>query len=472
MKNKRYLEIFILFSIDLISVVMLFGSSFLMRIELLPLFAVIDLPEVTQSNILSSLWIMLIWLFLFYYEGCYTKRFSFWDEVKALWTVAFFSTVGAFVIVSAGKLGSVVPRSIIVLMGVLSLPLLPLIRISSQGLLRRYGIFKRRVVIIGAGEIGRLTKQALQTEKNFGYEVIGFIDDNPITNEIDGIKVHRGIKAIHRYIRYARIADIFIALPDTEKEKTLALVKEIQFDVERIMFVPDIQSLPVIGTEIHHFFNEQIISLEIKNNLYKPYNIAIKRLFDFAASLFLLIVLSLPMLLMSLIILLDSPGSPIYTQNRVGRKSRLFRLYKFRTMFRDSENKISELIEKDNEAKEEWERFRKLQHDPRITKVGRFIRTRSLDELPQLLNVLKGEMSLVGPRPYLPEELNSTEEMAVVHHVLPGITGLWQVSGRSAVDLKGRTALDDWYVRNWSLWLDIVILLKTLRTVLKREGAY
>ncbi|MDI6800997.1 MAG: undecaprenyl-phosphate galactose phosphotransferase WbaP [Thermodesulfovibrionales bacterium] len=427
----------------------------------------------TQRDML--LWVIGVWFFLYYYEGCYTKRFSFWDEIKALWKIAFFSTVGVFVNVSLGKLSDNVPRSLIILMGFFALPVNPVIRINSQKFLRKFGLFKRRVIIVGTGDIGRLTLKALQREQNYGYHVVGFIEDGEGSGKrIEGIKAHKGIDRVDRYIKRSNISDVFVALPDIEREKMKELVKKVQFKVERIMFIPDLQSIPVIGTEVHHFFNEQILSFEIKNNLAKKYNILVKRLFDAISGALLIVVLFVPMLVLSLLIMLDSPGHPIFTQKRNGRYGKTFRLYKFRTMYTGADEKLNEVLQKDANARLEWDKYYKLKSDPRVTKIGKFLRETSLDELPQIFNVFKGEMSLVGPRPVTQEEIDIhyKENAAVCFNVPPGLTGLWQISGRNDASYDHRVNLDLWYVRNWNLWLDIVILLKTVRVVLRKEGAY
>jgi undecaprenyl-phosphate galactose phosphotransferase len=179
------------------------------------------------------------------------------------------------------------------------------------------------------------------------------------------------------------------------------------------------------------------------------------------------------MALISLAIKTESPGSPIYRQTRIGRNGRPFEIFKFRTMYEDSDERLTGFLRQNEHARREWKRFLKLRNDPRVTRIGGFLRRTSLDELPQLINVFLGQMSLVGPRPYLPEEVKSLpKEKLVFLRVLPGITGLWQVTGRSDTAFKYRLAIDAWYVRNWTLWLDIVILLKTIKVVAMREGAY
>ena len=476
MKNRiKYIETFLLIIIDAFAISVIFGIAFLIRKFIVPSFFAEQLPEITTMNFNHILWIAGLWFFFLYYEGLYTKKFSFWDELASLWKVAFFASVGSFAVVFIGKISGEVSRSLLILSGILAFPLLPVIRINLKKNLRRYGLFKRKALIVGSGELGRITLKALRREPHHGYEVVGFIDDNPANGRIiDGVKIHNGIEHLERYLSMSGVSDIFIALPDTEKDKIEELINRIHLKVERILLIPDMKSIPMIGTQLHHFFQEQILSLEIKSNLLRPYNIFLKRAFDLLIGSVILIITLLPMLAIYLAIMFSSRGSPIFTQCRVGKNGRNFKIYKFRTMYPDAEERLAKLLKIDENLKKEWETHRKLKNDPRVTKIGAFLRKTSLDELPQLLNVIRGEMSLVGPRPVMQEEIDTHYKDAaeLCFYVPPGITGLWQISGRSDLGYSYRIAIDSWYVRNWSLWLDIVILFKTIGVVLKGEGAY
>jgi undecaprenyl-phosphate galactose phosphotransferase len=472
---KNQAEFLAIFFVDILSVVALFYLSAAIRTELLPRIYGGFPQDIFSRSLVDIWWIFLIWIFFFYYEGLYTKRFSFWDEIKALCIISFFSTVGVFTIVSIGKLSDEISRTVVILMGLPSIVFLPFIRISFKKIVRRLGFFKRRVLILGAGETGRLIASALKREPNYGYDVIGFLDDDPekFGKRIDGIKIHRGIDKSLNYINRCNIEDIFIAMPGAGKERLQGLINNLQHKVERILFVPDIFGIAVLGTNLQHFFHEEVLAFEIENNLSNPFNMFIKRSFDLFVSAILIPVVSIPMAFLAILIRLDSKGRAIFSQERIGEKGRIFRCFKFRTMYGDADERLSELFKKDPGAKTEWEHHWKLKDDPRVTRIGRFLRITSLDELPQIFNVLIGEMSLVGPRPYLPREKQVISEHD--HTLLltkPGITGLWQVSGRSNTGHDYRINLDLWYVRNWNLWLDIVILFKTMRIVVKREGAY
>ena len=469
-------EVLVIFLIDVGSVLLVFEASVFLRSDVLPyLYSGFPTQE-SYRNFANIWWIFLVWIFFFYYEGLYTKRFSFWDEIKALCRVSFFSTVGVFTIVSLGKFSEEVSRTVVVLMGLIALLLLPVIRIIVKKVLRRLGLLKRRVLILGAGETGKIIVKALRKEPNYGYEVIGFVDDDPFKfgKRIEGVKIHRGVDRVFNYINRCNLEDIFIAMPGAGKERLQGLVNSLQHKVERIFFVPDIFGIAVLGTNLQHFFHEEAFAFEMKNNLSNPLNIFVKRCFDFTLTCLLIPLLAVPMGLIALLIRLGSTGPAMFSQERTGRNGIVFRCYKFRTMYHDAESRLDRLLAGDPLRKSEWDKNWKLNDDPRVTKIGKLLRKTSLDELPQIFNVLKGDMSLVGPRPVTKEEISlHYKEMAeLCFCVPPGITGLWQVSGRSNTSYDYRIALDSWYVRNWNLWLDIVILFKTVRIVLKREGAY
>ncbi|MBI5632832.1 MAG: undecaprenyl-phosphate galactose phosphotransferase WbaP [Nitrospirae bacterium] len=468
-------EILLIFSLDLISILLLFLLSRVIRTDILPLIYTGFPVDHPFDNPMYIVLVCLIWIFFLCYEGLYTRIFSYWDEVRILWRVSFLSTIGIFTIASAGKIGDEISRTVVILMGIIAIVLLPLIRMKFKKTLRRFGFLKRRVLILGAGKTGRLMLKALMREPNYGYNIIGFLDDDPekCGKRIEGIKIHRGVDKALNYINQCNIEDVFIAMPGVGKEKLQTLINKLQHKVKNILFVPDIFGIAVLGTNLRHFFYEEAFAFEMNSNLYRPVNILLKKCFDMVISALLLPLLFFPMLVLIALIRLDSIGPAVFFQERIGKNGRKFRCYKFRTMYADAEERLKVLLENDPARKKEWTTFWKLKDDPRITRIGKFLRKTSLDELPQIFNVLKGEMSLVGPRPYLPSEWEFIESISdSIHNVAPGITGLWQVNGRSNSGHEFRIMLDLWYVRNWNLWLDVIILLKTVRIVLTRQGAY
>jgi Undecaprenyl-phosphate galactose phosphotransferase WbaP len=198
----------------------------------------------------------------------------------------------------------------------------------------------------------------------------------------------------------------------------------------------------------------------------------VKRAVDVVGALVGLLVLSPLLAGIALLIRLDAPGAVFYRQERMGREGRIVTILKFRTMYTDADQKLAEILDQDPTLRQEYEQYHKLQDDPRVTRIGQVLRRYSLDELPQILNVLRGDMSLVGPRAYMPSELEKMNGLArAVLQSPPGMTGLWQVSGRNRLSFVDRVNLDVHYIQNWSLWLDLYLLVRTGPVVFSGEGA-
>lgn len=216
-----------------------------------------------------------------------------------------------------------------------------------------------------------------------------------------------------------------------------------------------------------------VVGLELRQNLHDRRRLFVKRTIDLLACCLLLPVLIPLFLLLGILIRLDSPGPVFFRHGRTGRNGEKIRIFKFRTMRRNADRLLDEYLGENPHLREEWERDQKLRHDPRITRMGRFLRKSSLDELPQLINVLSGEMSLVGPRPIVSSEVAKYGDIYEEYcRVSPGITGLWQISGRNDTGYAERVALDHYYINSWSVWLDIWILWRTIPVALKGSGAY
>jgi lipopolysaccharide/colanic/teichoic acid biosynthesis glycosyltransferase len=251
-----------------------------------------------------------------------------------------------------------------------------------------------------------------------------------------------------------------------EGEEALRLLKRFP----RLLLIPP-QGHGLLWAEVRDLGG--LFALEVRQNLLVPANLLLKRILDLSLGslLFLLFLFLLPPIALAL--WLEDRGSPFYRHLRVGQGGRSFHALKFRTMRPDADRVLEVYLGQNPEARALWERERKLKEDPRVTRVGRFLRRWSLDELPQVLNVLKGEMSLVGPRPVTQEELPKYgESLDLYLRVRPGLTGLWQVSGRNEVPYERRVALDRYYVQNWSVWLDLYVLGRTVLAVLGRRGAW
>lgn len=456
-----------------------FSLAVLVRLHLLPALSGM-FPRGVPEQLFDYLWVMgLIGAICFTYEGLYTRRFPFWRETKRVIkaaTLAFFLVLG---IVSLGKLSSEVSRTVLVLGYVISLFALPLWRLAGKTALLKLGLWDKPVLILGAGKTGELAASALLREKLLGYRIAGFLDDDLAKKaglQINGrrFKILGGFRDAERVMAETGVRHLIVAAPGMPGAALVKLVNRLQRRAASLVVIPDLFGVPVMSAEADYFFDEQVLSFRLRNNLASPWNMLAKRTFDLAAGLIILLVSAPVLILIALAIKLDSPGPVFFTHRRIGRGGKEFNCYKFRTMYLNNEQILKKHLEANPEAKRQWAKYAKLKdNDPRITHIGRLLRKFSLDELPQIFNVLKGEMSLAGPRPYLPREIEKLHNHAdSILLARPGITGLWQVSGRNEIDFEGRLQLDSWYVRNWSLWLDITLLIRTVGVVFSRRGAY
>jgi Undecaprenyl-phosphate galactose phosphotransferase WbaP len=240
---------------------------------------------------------------------------------------------------------------------------------------------------------------------------------------------------------------------------------------ERLILLPNLEQISSFGVVSFDFGG--VLGLEVRHNLLDMRQRAIKRVMDILLSIVLGIIFLPISLLVALWIRLDSPGPILYSQERLGKDSRKITVYKFRSMKLNADTVLAEYLSNNPAASKEWEQNQKLYDDPRITRAGKWIRRLSLDELPQLFNILKGDMSLVGPRPImLDQETLYGDHIEVYTNVRPGLSGFWQVSGRNQTSFRQRVDYDAYYVRNWSIWLDIYIVVRTVWVVLSRDGAY
>lgn len=473
---KKAIQVLCLILIDLAAFYLSMSLAWFIRTELVS-YLNITLPVFTFSYeyLLSLLWVPAIYLFFIFYENLYMSNLPFWDETRNLVKALTIGTITILAIVTLGKMSDKVSRTMLLGIWALSLFFFPFGRLWGKRILSKVGIWKERVLILGAGNAGRLVVEGLSRERHMGYDIIGFLDDDERKRGeiINGKKVFGALRHLPRFIKELDIRTVIIAMPSLPPERMTVLTAWVQGLAVNTMIIPDIRGVALLNTELLHLFYEEIFLMNIRNNLKSIPNRTVKRVFDILISL-----LSMPFLiplifLIGALIRIETKGPAIYAHERIGRDGRPFRCYKFRTMYRDAEERLKEILNSDEELRGEWEKNWKLKDDPRVTKVGRILRKTSLDELPQIWNVIKGDMSLVGPRPYLPREIKEIgENYSIIGSTKPGITGLWQVSGRSNTGYDYRIKLDTWYVMNWSLWLDMVIIFKTIRVVLKAEGAY
>ena len=402
----------------------------------------------------------------------YSDRKPFWTELSEVLRVMLLLALLDLALVAFAKWNA--SRLWWLMIWVLAAALVPLMRYGMRKLLTPWGLWLRPTVLVGYGPNAHEALAALQSEPEMGFKVVGFVDVAPAgkaLTEVQGLPVlsNEEVKV------WAKVpgVQVVIALEhgqNAAREKWLRRLA--RWKVEDISVIPAMRGVPLYGTDISYFFSHEVAMLKLRNNLrYWPARM-LKRVFDLFATLALL-ALGWPVLAYIAWRIREDGGPAIYAHKRVGQSGKVFACYKFRSMRVDAEEQLRDLLASDPALRVEWEKEFKLKDDPRVTAIGHFLRRTSLDELPQLFNVIKGEMSLVGPRPVVRKELERYgDDVDYFLMVRPGMTGLWQVSGRNDVNYETRVYLDTWYVKNWSLWYDIAILFKTIRVVLKREGAY
>ena len=477
---KNFAKVFLLFFIDALAFYSSLVLAFYTRASLNTVFPGLIVFDISLQRFLKIWWLPVIVMSFIAYEKLYNKKLPFWDETKELLKAVSIATITILALITLGRMTNQISRLTVLFLWGYGLFLFPVFRLIGKRILSKLGLWKENVIIIGAGTAGIEAAKGILSEHFLGYNLIGFLDDadDKIGTEIEingkPYKVFGKTKNYTKFVNLLNISTIIIALPSLPVDKLAELTNNIQKYTKNILLIPDVKGIALTNTELYHLFVQQLFLLKINNNLKSPYNRFIKKTFDMAVSVLFLPVL-LPLIgVLGLLIKLDSPGPVFYRHMRIGRGGKPFGVYKFRSMYRDSGERLATILRSDPLAREEWELRFKLKNDPRITRMGRLLRQTSLDELPQIFNVLKSEMSLVGPRPVIEKEIITYyKECADYYHMVrPGITGLWQVSGRNDVGYDNRVRLDMWYVLNWSLWLDILMLFKTIRVVLKREGAY
>lgn len=405
----------------------------------------------------------------------YSRRKPFWDELRDTLLVLLVLAVAdaAFMFLNKWQFSRIAFGS----QWLAVFLLVPGLRLALKETLLRQGRWQLPVVLIGSGPNGREAWLALRSERLMGHELMVVVappGGQPASwlHEVQAGVCQLAWEDAQPLLAAGGARQVVVALEADEQRLVETVMRRISSVCQEALLVPPTRGLPLLGVEPLHAFSHEALLLRTKNNLQRPVARWLKRSFDLVVSVLLLLLL-LPLFLYLVLQVRASGGNAFYGHVRVGRNGRSFPCYKFRTMVPNSREVLEQLLRESPVAKAEWEREFKLKDDPRITPIGDFLRRTSLDELPQLWNVLKGEMSLVGPRPVVQDELAKYgEDVSYYLQVRPGMTGLWQVSGRNDVDYEKRVALDAWYVRNWSLWNDIVILIMTTKAVLRRDGAY
>jgi len=437
---KELVAKFIFILIDISIIAISIYLAFILRVSI---DETLEYKGVPLNAYLTFYPIYIVVIAIFTYEGIYTYRYDFWHETRKVLKALIFAAILTFAYLAMTKSIEYYSRLLIgfsfIFMGIL----IPIGKLFIKNILYNIGIWRKKAKIYG--------------------------DDPFLVKEIYG----------NHYLGYTEpknceFSTIFInSKKDSPQKLKEIIANEIKIR-KNVIFTPILDEYDLTHSHIYELSNTRT-NLVVYQNRLKSWH---RRLLqNFLNYLFVLILLPILLPLIAIIavaIKLESPGSAFFVHHRIGKDGKVIPVMKFRSMYSDAKERLNELLKKDAKIKEEWEKNFKLKDDPRVTKVGKFLRKTSLDELPQILNVLAGHMNFVGPRPVVKEEIEQyyKDDAQYYYMVKPGITGLWQVSGRSDTDYEFRIKTDRWYVVNWSIWLDIVILLKTIKVVLKRDGAY
>jgi len=383
-------------------------------------------------------------------------------------TLFFVGLAGATFLLRGAEIYS---RAIFLVSWALCLVVVPVMRAAVEAACRRHRWWGIPVVVIGGGRTGRRAIEELLRKPDIGLRPVAVLDDDPtIGGDLAGVPVVGRLQdSLTARAHGARHA--IIAMPGLSPEQLAAVIDRQGQVFRRLYVVPVLPGAPLLWATTRDFGGA--LALEVQRNLLRPQARVAKRALDLAMCLIGSLVATPVVLAICALIRLTSPGPALYSQQRIGQGGHAIRVWKFRTMVRDADTVLANHLAAHPDLRAEWEASHKLRDDPRITAIGAWLRRTSLDELPQVWNVLRGDMSLVGPRPIITAEIPKyREQYAYYLRVHPGITGLWQVSGRSDTTYDERVQFDTYYVQNWSVWLDLVILARTVLVVLFGKGAY
>jgi undecaprenyl-phosphate galactose phosphotransferase len=434
--------------------------------------------QLTRERIALDLLIALVLILHFRRSGHYTERRPFWQEAGEV--ILAFGV--ALLIDAAGMFFLKLTPSRLSVLGYWTVggSLLLTGRWIVKSWLVARGLWSMPAVIVGTGQNARDLAVALLDDPVPAYRPVAFMTPLEVPSDLAEVEIENGWRlpvvsafgnpftAVSRFGR----CHVVIALELEEFPKAKEFVDRLSHAHKDLEIVLPFRGMPTRRSYQTRWMNHDLTAIRVAQTMNARWQNLMKRVFDIAIAGSLMLFLG-PLFLI-LCGLVGTTGRPLFfAHERIGRHGRSFRCLKFRTMAVDAEARLRHILATDPLAAVEWHHTRKLKNDPRITSIGHFLRKTSLDELPQLINVLKGEMSLVGPRPVTAEEVEWYGEDRIHYlQAWPGITGLWQVSGRNQLDFKRRVRLDAWYVQNWSLLRDIAILLMTVRVVFSRDGAY
>lgn len=426
----------ILIILDLLTLYFLFFISYFVKV-----FFKIGIQFSFNFYITNLYWLPVFIVILLYFQGIYTNRFSFFEESYRIFRVL---TIGLLSILTFALIYNVyaISRYMILVFWIFGSFLLIFQKYLFKRFIFKKGWFLRNVYIINSNENYDFTKRIISENIYLGYKIV---KDKNLADDIILLNPSIDLKEISKLFR----------------------------KYKNVKFAFAESGIPLLNIQIENIFTQPLSFISVRNNLLSKNMLITKRIFDIVFSL-TLIILFLPIIIITAILIkLTSKGPIFYVQERPGRFGKMIKIYKFRTMYTDAEKKLEDILRSNDKLRKEFEKYRKLKNDPRITPIGKILRKFSIDEIPQLFNVLKGDMSIVGPRPYQIDEINYMGEYKdIVLSVRPGLTGLWQISGRNDLSFSAKLKIETWYVLNWNLWLDLFIIIRTIPAVISGKGAY
>ncbi|MBN2298547.1 MAG: undecaprenyl-phosphate galactose phosphotransferase WbaP [Deltaproteobacteria bacterium] len=457
--------------LDLLGIIFSFILAYYIRSWLLADMIHIFPPMEHGIDVYLKMWsILSFWLLIFAYEGLYPSiGKGFWEETKGILKGNTLTFLILILLTFITKTSIEFSRPVIMLSFLLSVILVPFMRFLTRSVLRRAGLWMKEVLIVGSTDAVSQVLCNLKKHPDWGLKPVGAVLQDGKQTVLSGIPVVGNLE--HMEDVRINAQEVIVAMPHLSREKLLEVVESASRISPVVKMLPDLYGIASVGVKTYDL--DGMLLLEMEDRLALKRNAVTKRVFDILCSFMGLVLLSPLFFLLAALIKLDSKGPVFFGHKRLGKGGRYFSCYKFRTMLPNAQEVLLNLLEHDPGARAQWESDFKLKDDPRITRIGSFLRKTSLDELPQLLNVLKGDMSLVGPRPIVADEVEKYgDKSRYLFKVPPGITGLWQVSGRNDVDYDERILLDEYYAKNWSLWLDIEVVMRTFGAIVKKEGAY
>jgi len=436
---QRYITKLLIAITDILWLICLFYLTLIVRSN----FELSILPKFQQIELYDFSFVIFIVFSLMYYEKIYRFRYDFWQDtlkVSKAFILGFLLTLSFLALTQSNLEYS---RIFILLYFIMGIVMIPIVKRYTKKLIFRIDFFKKKVLIVGVEEQVEVFKKELKENWYLGQ----------------------------KYSEY-NYQSVIIVSEGLEIEKFNRLIEKYLDKHSELFVVPYITNINFMHSNILEYSNLRLNTIQIENKLLINRNIWIKNIFDKLLSFLILPIFSFIHIIVSIAIKVDSNGKIFFKQDRLGKDNCNFKIFKYRTMYENGDELLKEYLKNNPDEEQYYEQYHKYKNDPRITKVGRFLRNTSIDELPQLINVLKNDMSLIGPRPYMiNEKLKLKDYKYFILKVKPGVTGLWQVAGRNNLTFKERNKLEVWYIKNWSLWADLVILIKTIKVVLSKFGA-